>query len=73
MPQARSECEAQRAKKVPLSFTHSANKNSSEGRKSRAGLAEAIPRLEKFYAPYDLMLQRLVHPAFQWGPETHKA
>ena len=69
---AMRECEAGRAKKVPLSFTQKANA-SAAARAARDGLASAIPSLEQFYAPYDKMLQQLVHPAFQWGPETHKA
>ena len=66
----RNKCEAGRAQKVPLSFTQKGN--GTAARKSRAGLVEAIPKLEAFYAPYDAMLQQLVHPAFQWGPQTHK-
>jgi hypothetical protein len=66
------ECEAGRAKKVPLSFTQKGNA-SAKAREAREGLANAIPSLEQFFAPYDKMLQQLVHPAFQWGPETHKA
>ena len=46
---------------------------SEQARISRNGLRRAIPDLEKFYAPYDTMLQSLVHPAFQWSPDTHKA
>jgi len=65
------ECEAGRARKVPLSFTQKGN--DSKARKSKEGLKEAIPALEQFYAPYNGMLQELVHPAFQWGAETHKA
>jgi len=68
--EVRPKCEAGRARKVPLSFTRKGN--DSEARSSRNGLAVAIPALEKFYEPYDRWLQTLVHPAFQWGPETHK-
>ena len=39
----------------------------------RESLHSAIPSLEQFFSPYDKMLQQLVHPAFVWGPETHKA
>ena len=67
------ECEAGRARKVPLSFTHSKKSNTSASRRARGELAEAIPMLEKFYQPYNAMLQKLVHPAFQWGSDTHKA
>ena len=66
----RDKCEAGRARKVPLSFTQKGN--STSARSARAGLVEAIPQLEQFYAPYNAMLQQLVHPAFQWGPQTHK-
>ena len=66
------ECEAGRAKKVPLSFTQKSNA-SATARAARNELAIAIPHLEKFFKPYGHMLQALVHPAFQWGPETHKA
>ena len=65
------ECEATRAKKVPLSFTKKGG-NSSAARKSRGDLGKAIPAMEAFYAPYNSMLQDLVHPAFVWGPQTHK-
>ena len=65
-----NDCEAGRARKVPLSFTKKGN--NTAGRAAKASLIAAIPTLEKFYAPYDEMLQRLVHPAFQWGPATHK-
>ena len=67
------QCEAGRARKVPLSFTHSKATNTSASRRARIELAEAIPTLEAFYKPYNAMLQKLVHPAFQWGPDTHKA
>ena len=66
------ECEAGRAKKVPLSFTQKSNA-SENARSARAGLRTAIPDLEQFYMPYDQMLQSLVHPAFQWSRDTHKA
>ena len=66
------ECEATRAKKVPLSFTQKSNA-SEKARTSREELRQAIPELEAFYQPYDKMLQTLVHPAFQWSAETHKA
>ena len=66
------ECEATRAKKVPLSFTQKSNA-SARAREARDELRLAIPDLEQFYAPYDRMLQALVHPAFQWSAETHKA
>ena len=66
------ECEATRAKKVPLSFTQKGNA-SADARRARAGLRGAIPSLEAFYRPYDQMLQALVHPAFQWSAKTHKA
>jgi len=66
------ECEAGRARKVPLSFTQKGNA-SAEARRARDGLRAAIPSLEAFYQPYDQMLQALVHPAFLWSSETHKA
>jgi len=66
------ECEATRAKKVPLSFTQKANA-SVQARAARDGLRAAIPELERFYKPYDQMLQALVHPAFQWSAATHQA
>ena len=51
------ECEAGRAKKVPLSFTQKGNA-SAKAREAREGLANAIPSLEQFFAPYDKMLQQ---------------
>ena len=66
------ECEATRAKKVPLSFSQKSNA-SEQARRSRDELRRAIPDLEAFYRPYDQMLQALVHPAFQWSAATHKA
>ena len=68
---ANRECEAGRARKVPLSFTQKGN--DAKARTAKQDLKEAIPDLEKFYAPYNSMLQELVHPAFVWGPETHKS
>ena len=66
------ECEATRARKVPLSFTAERSKgNDTASRIARKELALAIPALEAFYAPYDEMLQQLVHPAFQWSAATH--
>merc|ERR1712196_655757 len=64
------ECEAGSARKVPLSFTKKGN--DSKARKAKSDLKETIPSLEQFYAPYNGMLQEMIHPAFQWGPETHK-
>ena len=71
-PPWRRECEATRAKKVPLSFTQNSNA-SNKAREAREELKRAIPSLESFYKPYDQMLQALVHPAFQWSAATHKA
>ena len=66
------ECEATRAKKVPLSFTQKSNA-SAAARTARDELRMAIPDLEAFYKPYNQMLQSLVHPAFQWSSDTHRA
>jgi len=63
------ECEAGRARKVPLSFTQKGN--TTAARSAKAGLSAAVPALERFYEPYNKWLQQLVHPAFVWGPETH--
>ena len=67
------ECEAGRAKKVPLSFTQKGNASGGHRSPMRESLHSAIPSLEQFFSPYDKMLQQLVHPAFVWGAETHKA
>ena len=64
------ECEAGLAKKVPLSFTKKGV--DSQALRAKDDLKKSIPDLERFYAPYSAMLQELVHPAFVWGPETHK-
>ena len=57
---------------MPLSFTQKRNA-SATARQARDELRSAIPKLEQFYSPYDQMLQALVHPAFQWSRDTHKA
>ena len=65
------QCEAGIARKVPLSFTQKGN--TSKARAAKEDFELAIPSLETFYAPYNKMLQDLVHPAFLWGPATHKS
>ncbi len=65
----RKECEAGNARKVPLSFTK--KDNGTSARAARAQVREAVPMLERFFAPYDQMLTKLVHPAFQWSSQTH--
>ena len=35
-------------------------------------LRGAMAEIEAFYGPYNLMLERLVHPAFRWDRSTHE-
>ena len=35
-------------------------------------LRGAMAEIESFYGPYNLMLERLVHPAFRWDRSTHE-
>ena len=66
-------CEAGvRGVKKPLSFTAPPKDNNSGAFNARRELRELLPELEAFYKPYNDILGKLVHPAFQWGPETHR-
>lgn len=65
--QERGECEAGRAKKVPLSFgkdTRTAG--------ARKNLSAAMGEFEFFFRPYDELLAQIVHPEFAWSSETHR-
>ncbi|KAL1520185.1 hypothetical protein AB1Y20_023655 [Prymnesium parvum] len=65
-------CEARRARRKPLSFTISSKDNNSEAALARQELTTLMPELESFFAPYNNMLAELIHPAFNWGADTHR-
>jgi len=60
------QCEAASATKKPLSFGADTKANAA-----RRDLKGALPEYESFFKPYDRLLQKLVHPAFQWSATTH--
>jgi len=64
--QSMGQCEATRARKVPFSFG-----KDKKAAASREALRANIGEFEKFFKPYDELLQQLVHPAFQWDNSTH--
>lgn len=66
---AARECEAGRARKVPLSFT--AVKNGTKENNARSDLQRAMPAMEAFFKPYDGMLRSIIGPAFGWSAATH--
>jgi len=70
--QAKQQCEAGTSKKRPLSFTVSASDNASRAVEARTQLRRILPELEDFFGRYNGMLSELVHPAFQWGADTHR-
>jgi len=60
------ECEAPRAKKVPLSFGKDKKADAP-----REDLVRNMGEFEAFFKPYDELLMELVHPAFHWDASTH--
>ncbi|KAL1505031.1 hypothetical protein AB1Y20_008792 [Prymnesium parvum] len=60
------------AEKCRPSKKNKPNSYSSNSPYAAEMLAEASPHLERFFLPYNQLLQRLVDPSFSWTPKDHQ-